>query len=212
MGQVTKGRLVLIAAATAVLGLVVAMAVVPGFGPRTLINPVIEAFGGVTCDEQRCPADAEWVRPVEAGVTSQFRSEARPDHHGVDMAAPHGTPVVAASAGVVSIAKCQATVDGEPYGCDRDGSAEVRGCGWHVKVLHADRLATLYCHLQAEPEVSRGDAVVPGQQIGVVGSSGNSSEPHLHFEVQQGRLFVPPMPTTAVDPEEFMAARNAPLH
>lgn len=203
--------MVLLVAAVVVVGVVAAMVVVPGFGPRTFINPVIEALGGVTCDDERCPPDAEWVSPVDAPVTSGFRTESRPDHHGVDLAAPHGTAVVAASAGVVTIAECQATLDGEPYGCDRDGHSGVRGCGWFVKVLHADLFATLYCHLQQQPEVSVGDTVATGDLLGYVGSSGNSSEPHLHFEVQTGRTFDPPRPATATDPVEFMAARGAPL-
>lgn len=206
-----RARVLLLVAVALVATLGVAMAVVPGFGPRTLINPVIEAFGGVPCDEQRCPPDAPWVVPVEAPVTSGFRTEARPDHHGVDMAAPHGTPVMAVSAGVVTTAECQASRHGEPYPCDEDGSAEVRGCGWFVKIRHAGHVATLYCHLVQEPDVSVGDAVAAGELVGYVGSSGNSSEPHLHFEVQEGRLFVPPVSATAVDPEEFFADRGAPL-
>lgn len=190
-----------------VLALVLAMALVPGFGPRTFLNPVIEAFGGVTCDDERCPPDAPWVYPVDAPVTSQFRSESRPDHHGVDMAAPHGVPVVAASSGVVTISECQATLHGEPYGCDQDGSWEVGGCGWFVKVLHAHHTATLYCHLQQQPEVAVGDVVRAGDLLGFVGSSGNSSEPHLHFEVQVGNDVVPPVSANAVDPESFLAER-----
>ncbi|QSB15212.1 M23 family metallopeptidase [Natronosporangium hydrolyticum] len=202
-----KSLAVLVTVGVAATALVLAMAVVPGFGPRTLLNPVIEAFGGVTCDDQRCPPDAPWVWPVDAPVTSEFRSESRPDHHGIDIAADPGTPIFAASAGVVSIADCQASLHGEPYSCDQDGSWEVRGCGWYVKVLHADRVATLYCHLLEQPEVEVGDAVETGDLLGYVGSSGNSSGPHLHFEVQQGRLFVPPVSANAVDPEPFLAER-----
>jgi murein DD-endopeptidase MepM/ murein hydrolase activator NlpD len=202
-----KSVVALLVLGTGGLALVLAMALVPGFGPRTLINPVIEAFGGVTCDDERCPPDAPWVYPVDAPVTSQFRSEARPDHHGVDMAAPPGEPVIAASSGVVSISECQAALHGEPYGCDRDGTWEVRGCGWFVKVLHAHHTATLYCHLQQQPEVSVGDVVRAGDLLGYVGSSGNSSEPHLHFEVQVGNGVVPPVSANAVDPEPFLADR-----
>jgi murein DD-endopeptidase MepM/ murein hydrolase activator NlpD len=200
---------VVLAAGAVVLGLCVAVAVVPGWGPRGVANRVIEALGGVTCDDQRCPPDAGWVRPVEAPVTSGFRSEDRPDHHGIDLAAVHGTAVVAASAGLVITVDCQARLHGEPYGCDRDGSREVRGCGWYVKILHAGQVATLYCHLQQQPEVAVGDTVTTGQPIGFVGSTGNSSEPHLHFEVQTGGTFSPPWSATAVDPEQFLTDRGA---
>jgi murein DD-endopeptidase MepM/ murein hydrolase activator NlpD len=209
---VKKSTVVLLTAGAVVAGLGVAMAVVPGFGPRTVINPVIEVFGGVTCDDEKCPPDADWVYPVDAPVTSAFRSAERPDHHGVDMAATHGTPIVAASAGVVTISECQAKLNGEPYGCDQDGSWEVLGCGWFVKVLHARHIATLYCHMQQQPEVSVGDTVTTGQLLGYVGSTGNSSEAHLHFEVQQGDTFIPPVSATAIDPEPFLAEHVAAAH
>lgn len=193
-----------------VVGLCGVTVAVPAVRP-VLLHPVVELLGGVTCTERQCPPDAGWVSPVEAAVTSQFRTDVRPDHHGVDMAAARGTPVVAASAGLVITAECDARHNGEPYGCERDGSPEVRGCGWHVKILHAEHLATLYCHLQQRPEVSVGETVSTGQLIGYVGSTGNSSEPHLHLEVQTGELFTPPRSATATDPEEFFAERETPL-
>ncbi len=192
-------------------GLIAATAVIPGFGPRALISSISGAFGGVTCDDTVCPPDAEWTRPIDAPVTSQFRSEERPSHHGVDMAAPRGAEIYAASAGVVIVAECNASLDGEPYSCDVDGSPEVGGCGWYVKVLHAGVFATLYCHMETRPEVEVGDAVVTGQLLGHVGSSGNSSEPHLHFETQVGNDVVPPNSNSAVDPIFFMEERGAPL-
>jgi murein DD-endopeptidase MepM/ murein hydrolase activator NlpD len=202
---VKRSSAVLLVAGVVVL---VLCAVVAAAGPRTIANRVVVALGGVTCTEQQCPPDAPWTGPVDAPVTSGFRTDARPDHHGVDLAAARGDPVVAASAGLVITAECQASLHGEPYGCDRDGSWEVLGCGWYVKVLHAGHVATLYCHLQQQPEVSVGDTVDTGDLIGYVGSTGNSSEPHLHFEVQTGSTFNPPRSATAVDPEPFLTDRG----
>jgi murein DD-endopeptidase MepM/ murein hydrolase activator NlpD len=201
-----RSSAVALTVAAVVLGLCVAIVAVPG-----LRNLVIEALGGVTCTERQCPPDAGWVSPVEAGVSSGFRTADRPEHHGVDMAAERGTPIVAASAGLVILAECRASLGGEPYGCDRDGSAEVLGCGWHVKILHAHHRATLYCHLDQAPEVSVGDTVTTGAPIGFVGSTGNSSEPHLHFEVQEGELFSPPRSATAIDPAAFFADQGTAL-
>jgi murein DD-endopeptidase MepM/ murein hydrolase activator NlpD len=201
-----RSSAVALAAGAVVLALCAMVLAVPG-----LRKQVIEALGGVACTEQQCPPDAAWVSPVDAGVSSGFRTDSRPDHHGVDMAAGRGTPVVAASAGLVILAECRASLHGAPYGCDEDGSAEVLGCGWHVKVLHARHVATLYCHLDQAPEVSVGDTVDTGGLIGYVGSTGNSSEPHLHFEVQEGELFTPPRSATAVDPETFFADRGTAL-
>jgi murein DD-endopeptidase MepM/ murein hydrolase activator NlpD len=181
----------------------VCVAVWPWFGQR-----MMGLVDGAFCDDQRCPPDAAWTLPDDVAVTSGFRTDARPDHHGVDLATGRGAPVVAASAGVVVTAECQARRDGERYGCDRDGSAEVLGCGWFVKILHAHRIATLYCHLDQEPEVSAGDVVTTGQLLGYVGSTGNSSEPHLHFEVQRGDGLRPPRPDSALDPQRFLSDRG----
>lgn len=87
-------------------------------------------------------------------------------HSGLDITAPHGSPVLAASAGVV-------------VGVNASGWAY----GTHVIVKHADGVYTLYAHLSAR-SVSMGQTVAAGQQVGNVGSTGNSSGPHLHFEVR----------------------------
>jgi murein DD-endopeptidase MepM/ murein hydrolase activator NlpD len=85
-------------------------------------------------------------------------------HTGIDLAAPMGTPVHAAAAGVAKV------VDGPGYGL-------------HVIVTHDRRAQTLYCHLSAAL-VKTGDTVGRGELIGLVGSSGMSTGPHLHFEVR----------------------------
>jgi murein DD-endopeptidase MepM/ murein hydrolase activator NlpD len=66
---------------------------------------------------------------------------------------------------------------------------------------------TRYCHMQQRPLVAVDQAVAAGQVLGYVGSTGNSSAPHLHFEVHQGDE----SSATAVDPVPFMAAHGAPL-
>jgi len=89
------------------------------------------------------------------------------------------------------------------YGCDRDGSPAVRGCGWYVDLAHPGAVTTRYCHFGSRPPVREGQPVVAGQVIGRVGSSGNSSGPHLHFEVH--------VDGQPVDPVEFMRRHGAPL-
>jgi murein DD-endopeptidase MepM/ murein hydrolase activator NlpD len=87
-------------------------------------------------------------------------------HSGLDVAVPQGTPVVAAAKGVVTFANW-------------DG-----GYGIVVMIKHADsKVATRYAHLSAI-NVSPGQAVSSGQQIGLVGSTGRSTGPHLHFELR----------------------------
>jgi murein DD-endopeptidase MepM/ murein hydrolase activator NlpD len=152
-----------------------------------------------------CAAAGPWVQPVSAGVVSGFRTPGRPVHDGVDLGAARGTPIRAASAGVVSTVRCN--VNPPAHGCDVDGSPQVRGCGWYVDIEHADAVVTRYCHMQMRPRVQVGESVAAGQILGVVGSSGNSSGPHLHFEVHLGDH----TSRSAVDPVPFMAARCAPL-
>lgn len=88
-----------------------------------------------------------------------------------------GVRVLAAAPGRVTVA-----VDTLP---DRNKTSVVeRGYGNVVTILHADGYTTTYAHLRTgSATVHVGDSVVTGQTLGLVGSSGNSSDPHLHFEV-----------------------------
>jgi murein DD-endopeptidase MepM/ murein hydrolase activator NlpD len=90
-------------------------------------------------------------------------------HSGVDLAAPSGTPVRATLAGVAHVV------------------ASSTGYGLHVVLDHGDGLSSLYAHL-ARVEVADGDAVTAGEVIGAVGSTGNSTGPHLHFEIRRDGL------------------------
>ncbi len=91
-------------------------------------------------------------------------------HPGLDIAAYLGAPVLAADSGYVIAAGWDNT-----------------GYGYSVVIDHSNGYQTLYAHLQAY-YVDAGDNVVQGQQIGEMGSSGNSTGPHLHFEVRQGTV------------------------
>jgi murein DD-endopeptidase MepM/ murein hydrolase activator NlpD len=87
-------------------------------------------------------------------------------HRGLDIAGAAGTPVVAADAGVVIFAGWSTT-----------------GYGYAVEIDHGNGFSTLYAHLSAW-HVSPGRAVARGQIIGAMGSTGNSTGPHTHFEVR----------------------------
>ncbi len=87
-------------------------------------------------------------------------------HEGVDLAVPRGTPVYAASDGVVSGAR--------PNG----------GYGNWIRVDHADGIATAYGHLSRfAPRIKPGVRVARGELLGFSGNTGRSTGPHLHFEV-----------------------------
>lgn len=90
-------------------------------------------------------------------------------HSGVDLAAAQGTPVRATLAGVAHVV------------------VWVTGYGLHVIVDHGNGLSSLYAHLSAVA-VADGATVQAGQVIGAVGSTGNSTGPHLHFEIRRDGL------------------------
>ncbi|MGK5111292.1 MULTISPECIES: M23 family metallopeptidase [unclassified Geodermatophilus] len=116
--------------------------------------------------------------PTSGRLTSCYGARWGTMHQGVDIAAPIGTPIYVPEGGVVLQA----------------GPAS--GFGQAVYVQHGDGQITLYGHVNRF-FVSAGQVVTAGQQIAEVGNKGQSTGPHLHFEVHQGGLYenrVNPMP------------------
>jgi len=150
-----------------------------------------------------CPTGA-WIQPVRAPIVSGFRTPSRPTHNGVDLGAARYAAIRAASAGVVIVARCDASTGD----CDHDGSPNTPGCGWFVDIQHPGGIITRYCHMATRPAVPVGDTVTTGQIIGIVGNSGHSSGPHLHYEVHRhgDRSY-----DGAIDPVPFMQSVGAPL-
>ncbi len=98
-------------------------------------------------------------------------------HTGVDLAAPQGTDIHAAEGGVVIVAEWWS------------------GYGNTVIIDHGDNVWTLYGHIRNDGiKVEKGEHVKKGQKIAEVGSTGNSTGPHLHFEVRINGSPVDPMP------------------
>jgi murein DD-endopeptidase MepM/ murein hydrolase activator NlpD len=102
-------------------------------------------------------------------------------HDGVDLAAPRGTPVYAVKSGTVTTARY--------YG----------GYGYAVIIKHANGVETLYGH-NSRLLVRKGQKVYTGQKIALVGSSGYSTGPHLHFRVH--------VYGSSVNPVTFLAKRG----
>ena len=91
-------------------------------------------------------------------------------HQAIDVAAWAGAPVTAADSGHVVYAGWDDT-----------------GYGYTVVIDHGNGFQSLYAHFQAY-YVEVGDNVAKGQQLGEMGSTGNSTGPHLHFEIRQGTI------------------------
>jgi len=110
--------------------------------------------------------------PIEPGkyyISSDFlKQRAGYRHHGIDMAAPEGTPVYAARGGTVR-KKIQ-------------GTGINTGYGRYVEIEHEDGTSTVYAHLSAWNNIPNGTKVGAGTRVGAVGNTGRSSGNHLHFE------------------------------
>jgi murein DD-endopeptidase MepM/ murein hydrolase activator NlpD len=128
--------------------------------------PLTRAFVGTIPDG----ADIPSMWPVRGQITGGFGERMDPlsgegaFHAGIDISAPIGTPVEATGDGVVVAANREA------------------GYGNEILVDHGDGIATKYCHLR-QIYVLVGQEVKRGQVIGVVGMTGRSTGPHLHYEV-----------------------------
>jgi murein DD-endopeptidase MepM/ murein hydrolase activator NlpD len=152
-------------------------------------------------------AASGWTDPVHAEVGSACRSPERPNHQGVDLIINRYAPIAAASSGIVSVVKCDEDFRGRKT-CNVDGYPGKGGCGWMVEIQHAGNIMTRYCHMVQRPFVTKNQKVEAGQVIGKVGTSGNSSGPHLHFEVHINN---DRSSAGAINPVPFMQKQGAPL-
>ena len=131
--------------------------------------------------------ETDFQLPAEGRLASRFglrrifNGEARAPHSGLDVAVPRGTPIKAAAQG-----KILATGD---YFFN----------GKTVFIDHGNGLISMYCHLD-RIDVQSGDEVTQGQRVGLAGSTGRSSGPHLHWSVV--------LNGTMVDPELFLVAEQ----
>ncbi len=125
---------------------------------------------------QPTPSAKGYIWPAQGNLTSGFGMRFNRPHNGVDIAAPIGTPIVAAASGVVVFA-----------------GWSNQGLGHQVTLRHSDGNLTVYGHNQ-RLLVTSGQTVERGQQIAEMGSTGYSTGPHLHFEIhRQGSKAVNPI-------------------
>ncbi|MGW5646216.1 peptidoglycan DD-metalloendopeptidase family protein [Saccharopolyspora sp. NPDC003752] len=129
------------------------------------------------------PGRDGWVVPVAGRCTSGFGPRGGKPHHGQDIAAPIGTPIVAASAGTI--------LDSGP----------ASGYGLWIRIQHADGITTTYGHNHRNL-VGSGATVHAGQPIAEVGNRGESTGPHLHFQIERAG--------SPVNLVEFYRQRSAP--
>jgi len=122
----------------------------------------------------QAPNESGLAHPLPgARVSSEFGLRWGVHHGGIDLEifTQPRSPILAAAAGTVTVSEWHNSM------------------GWYVIITHninGQRIDTLYAHLRYQPMVSVGDSVFQGQQIGIKGSTGFSTGPHLHFEVHIG--------------------------
>lgn len=126
-------------------------------GTRETITPVSEGSGG----------SGVYFWPVDGGKISAYMGDGR-GHKGIDIAAPYGTPIYATESGTITQAE----------------TGWNGGYGTCVRIKHDNGEVAMYAHMSSLAEISYGDYVVKGQLIGYVGSTGDSTGNHLHFEIR----------------------------
>lgn len=159
--------------------------------PHPEPNPIAVLQKGTELNYQRELAEEEARRPTVAlptvGVpTSPFGPRWDASHGGLDLANTVGTPIFAATDGVV--------IDSGP----------ASGFGKWIRIMSPDGVMTVYGHNEVNG-VEVGESVVAGQQIGEMGNRGFSTGPHLHFEVwiEDG--------SQSVDPAVWLAGHGLPI-
>lgn len=106
------------------------------------------------------------IKPVSGTITSRFGARASGTHKGLDIATSTGTTIAAAAGGTVTFS-----------GWDS------YGLGYCVKISHGNGVETVYGHC-SKLYVTAGQTVTQGEAIAAVGSTGNSTGPHLHLEIR----------------------------
>ena len=109
--------------------------------------------------------DQKFMYPINTRITSYYGPRWGKSHEGIDFAAPRGSPIRAVSSGRVAY------------------SGWATGYGYVVIIEHQKGLRTLYAH-NSKLLVKEGESVGKGEVISRSGNTGNSTGPHLHFEVQ----------------------------
>ncbi|QSE87772.1 peptidoglycan DD-metalloendopeptidase family protein (plasmid) [Rhodococcus pseudokoreensis] len=164
---------------------------VPGTPPdgATQDDPESGASGTTTTDVPTTPAPRTWNRPSARGFVAPTSGDVTStlgdgrQHGGIDIANTLGAPIVAVA-------------DGEVI-----SAGPAQGFGLWVRIKHDDGTVTTYGH-NNDNLVSVGQRVKAGQRIATIGNRGNSTGPHLHFEVES--------PTgDEIDPLQWLTARGA---
>ncbi len=160
--------------------------------PPAQVTPDAEALRRIQAERERLGAARAvdsprtdfiegFLRPARGRTSGVFGSQRilngqpRQPHYGYDIAAPVGTPILAAASGVVTLA------------------ADFFFFGKLVVIDHGHGVNTLYAHCSAI-DVTEGEAVSAGQRIAAIGATGRVTGPHLHFSLSWYQVWLDPAP------------------
>ncbi|UGQ09669.1 peptidoglycan DD-metalloendopeptidase family protein [Yinghuangia sp. ASG 101] len=138
--------------------------------------------------EQASAGGGGWTMPVKVRYTPNYKSSGgnwSNKHTGVDFPAAAGTPIKAVGSGTVV------------------ESGWNNSYGNQIVIKHSDGKYTQYGHMKAPSRFKTGDAIRTGQEIGEVGSTGNSTGPHLHFEARKGPAY-----GSDIDPITYLRSKG----
>jgi murein DD-endopeptidase MepM/ murein hydrolase activator NlpD len=144
--------------------------------PTTTKAPTTTAAPPTT----KAPGGGAMQWPVRGVVTSPYGPRWGTFHRGIDIGVGQGTPIGAAANGTIFF------------------SGQMDGYGNVILIDHGNGIVTLYAH-QSQLMATKGQYVTRGTTIGLVGSTGHSTGPHLHFEVRIGSSGM------AVDPMGYLS-------
>lgn len=147
------------------------------------VRQVLDQAAAYRAAQQAHPDQASWVVPTHGRCSSGFGSRDGDFHKGQDLAAPIGTPIVATRSGTVT------------------NSGPASGYGLWIRLQHPDGTITTYGHNHRN-HVTTGQKVHTGQTIGEVGNRGQTTGPHLHFQIE--------VKEHAVDPVAWYRHQHAP--
>jgi murein DD-endopeptidase MepM/ murein hydrolase activator NlpD len=151
--------------------------------PRPALRPATPKSGAASSN---IPSIWPITGPLRTGYglrNDPFGGQSVEFHKGQDISAPTGTPINATADGVVVIARW------------------VKGYGYGIYIDHGNGLSTRYGHL-SRIDVTEGQTVKRGDHLGLVGSTGRSTGPHLHYEVR--------LNGEAIDPLRYLPAPATP--
>jgi murein DD-endopeptidase MepM/ murein hydrolase activator NlpD len=141
---------------------------------QRLFIPGVRGGPGTGRRVARYDGPLRFAWPVKGRLTSRFGLRGNRPHEGVDLGAPHGTPIVASEAGRVI------------------HSGRFGAYGKTVILKHAGAYRSVYAHARTL-YVAKGDFVERGQKIAEVGATGRATGPHLHFEIRRGETAHDPL-------------------